>query len=113
MLELGRARSIGCDSSPIIGPEFILVDTKIDHGLDRKHMSWLHGALGLISGIMGHVGRGMEERADAMPAISGHDGASSGFGDHTNRLAEITIEKCQKDSQTNYIWHKMLKVAYR
>lgn len=50
-------------------------ETEGTHRLDREGHAGLHGAHGLVLGIVRHIGRGVEEVVDAMPAIRPHDGA--------------------------------------
>jgi hypothetical protein len=63
--------------------------TQVDHGLNSEDVSRLHGALGLILRVVRHVGRGVEQLADAVAAVGRDDGALGGLGDHVDGLADI------------------------
>jgi hypothetical protein len=71
--------------------------TQVDHGLDGEDVSRLHGALGLVLGIVRHVGRGVEQLPDAVAAVGRDDGALGGLGDHVDGLADIPAVVGQRE----------------
>lgn len=89
VLELSRALSVHGHGSPVVGPEHVPVDTQVDHRLDREDVPRLHGTLGLILGVMRHIGCCVEQGANAMAAVGGDDGALGGFDDDVDALANI------------------------
>ncbi len=80
MLELRRPRAILRDARPVIRPRLVLVATQTDHRLDRKGHARLRDPHRLVFRIMGHVGRTVEERVDAVPAVGLDDAAAFGLG---------------------------------
>ena len=49
---------------------------EVDHGLDGEDVAGLHGAFGLVLGVVRHGGVGVEKLPDAVPAVGAHHRAA-------------------------------------
>ena len=87
MLELRRPAPIRRHHGPVIRPRLIPVRAQTDHRLDGKAHTRLRHADGFVLGVMGHVGRAVEQLPDAVPAVGADDGAFLGFGVLFDRVA--------------------------
>lgn len=90
MLKLRGSRAVSGHGSPVVRPQDVAVASEVNHGLNGEDMAWLHGALGLILGVVGHIGGRVEEGADAVAAVGGDNRALGCLGHSADRLAQIT-----------------------
>lgn len=72
MLELSRLLPVGRCAGPIVGPHLLSEDTGVDHGLNRKHVAWLHDTKALVLGVVGNRRSRVEQHADTVPAEGAH-----------------------------------------
>ncbi len=68
------------------------VAAQVDHGFDGEYVSRLHCALGLVLRVVRHVGGGVEELPDAVPAVGCHDATARGLGHHVDGLADVPAD---------------------
>ena len=67
-----------------------------DHWLDGECVSRLHDADGLVLGVVGDVGRAVEEAVDAVPAVRPHHREAlrlSVLLDHVAHLAVLNNDR--------------------
>ena len=71
VLKLGRAPAVLGDSCPVIRPGNVSPGRpEVDHRLHSESVAGPHDAHRLVLLVVGHIGRRVEERANAVPAVA-------------------------------------------
>ena len=96
VLVLCGAGSIRGDGGPVIRPGLVLGFAQVEHGFDGEDVTGLHASDGFVLGVMGYVGGGVEELADAVAAVGSDDGEFVLLGLGFDVLSEITIPDLRK-----------------
>ena len=87
--ELGRPLAVRRRASPVIRPRNIPIRAQRNHRLNRKGHPGLRLAGRLVLRVVRHVGRAVEERVDAVPAVRPDGAAAPGLGVLLDDVAEL------------------------
>ena len=69
-----------------------------DHWLDGECVSRLHDADGLVLGVVGDVGRAVEEAVDAVTAVRPNHGEALGLRVLLDHVANVAVLGGERDS---------------
>ena len=90
-LAAARAGSVGRDGGPVVGPGAVLPLAFVYHGLDSEYVPRRDDALRLVLGVVRHVGRRVEQLANAVPAVGAHHAMPRLRGVLGDHLAQVAI----------------------
>ena len=97
MFKLRRPGPIHRRARPVVRPRLVAVAAQADHGLDGEAHARLGDANGLVLGVVGHAGGGVEELVDAVAAVGADDGAGAGLGVLLDGVARVADRHARFD----------------
>ena len=92
VFKLRTPLSVRRDGRPVVPPRFVGGAPQIDHGFHRKDVSDFHDALGLVFGVVRHVGDGVEQAANAVTAVRPDDATLLRFGRLFNDRSQVSVQ---------------------
>lgn len=92
VFKLSAALTVRRDGGPVIFPGSVTRNSQINHGLNGKYVSSLHGSFGLVFGIMWNIGYCVKEIANAVSTVCAHNAALAGRGLLLNGGSKVAIQ---------------------
>lgn len=97
LTKLRSLLAINRRARPVIGPGDIAVLAQRNHGLNRKSHAGLALSHRLVLGVVGDVGRAVEQRVDAVAAVRADDAAVPLLCNLFDNVAKLADERARLD----------------